>query len=337
MALLNEIAVSGFTGTAPTPVERVAINKYFVNNELFNLMQFVNIGMGSNIGNLQATIVTYDAPDSAEFRKIGNEYKVSNNAPKTVTLVMKMLGGEFQTDRVFARAFSGNENALDNWTEQQIAQKINSIINGFCKYFIQGNSTTNPDAFDGLEVYFSKHAGQVKATAHEVVGGLNPNNALEVENFLYELIAMVPDANVIITDRLQGKPFLQAVESNRGRGHSKLTVNDKEYNEAVGLPVVGLSDDCFSATMKSKGIPFIVGKIAETDGIRVAVPMNPGVGSQGAIIDIVRPRVGNTDAGEAVFVRKGGVEMVCVPILEDPFCAAVGYIKKVAGAAGAEG
>ena len=334
MALLNEIATSGFTGLAPTPVEKVAINKYFINNELFNLMQFVNIGMGSNIGNLQATIVTYDAPDSAEFRKIGNEYNVSNNTPKTVTLVMKMLGGEFQTDRVFARAFSGNANALDNWTEQQIAQKINAIINGFCKYFIQGNSTTNPNAFDGLEVYFTKHTGQVKATAHEVTGGLNPNNALEVENFLYELIAMVPGANVIITDRLQGKPFLQAVESNRGRGHSKLTVNDKEYNEAVGLPIVGLSSDCFSNTMIQKGIPIIVGRISETDGIRVAVPMNPGVGSQGAILDIVRPRVDNTNAGEAVFVRKGGVEMVCVPIIEDPFCASLGYIKKVAAAAG---
>ena len=51
-------------------------------------------------------------------------------------------------------------------------------------------------------------------------------------------------------------------------------------------------------------------------------------------LDIVRPRVGNTDAGEAVFVRKGGVEMVCVPIIEDPFCASLGYIKKTAEAAG---
>lgn len=330
MALLNEIATSGFTGTAPTPVEKYAINKYFVNNELFNLLRFVNIGMGSNIGNLQATIVTYDAPDSAAFRKIGNEYEVSNNAPKTVTLVMKMLGGAFQTDRVFARAFSGNVNALDNWTEQQIGQKINSIINGFCKYFIQGKSASNPDAFDGLDVFFSKHAGQVKATAHQVVGGLTPNNALEVENFLYELIAMVPDANCIITTRLGGKPFLQAVESNRGRGHSKLTVNDKQYNEAVGLPVIGLSDDCFALDTLNKGIPIIVAKMDEDTGIRVAVPMNPGVGSQGAVLDIVRPRVGNTDAGEAVFVRKGGVEMVCVPIIEDPFCASIGYIKKVA-------
>ena len=65
--LLNQIATSGFTGMAPTPVEKYAINKYFVNNDLFNLMEFVNIGMGSNIGNLQATIITYNAPEAAEF------------------------------------------------------------------------------------------------------------------------------------------------------------------------------------------------------------------------------------------------------------------------------
>ena len=326
MALLRDIAVNGFTGVAPTPVEQVAINMYFVNNDLFNLLPFVNIGLGSNIGNLQCSIVTYDAPDSAEFRKIGEEYTVSNNEPKYVTLVMKMLGGEFETDRVLARAFSGNAGALDNWTDTQIAQKINSIINGFCKYFIQGNSATDPKQFDGLQVYFGKHAGQVKATAHAVAGGLTPANALGVENFLYELLAMVPDANCIITTRLKGKPFLQAVESNRGRGHSKLSVNDRQYNEAVGLPVVGLSEDCFPAEMTDKGMPFIPCKFSEQGGIRVAVPMNPGVGSQGAILDIVRPRVGNTDAGEAVFVRKGGVEMVCVPIIEDPYCAALGYV-----------
>lgn len=329
--LLNEIAVSGFTGLAPTPVEQVAINKYFVNNELFNIMHFVNIGLGSNIGNLQCSIVTYDAPEEATFRKIGEEYDVSNNEPKYVTLVMKMLGGEFQTDRVLSRAFNGNDGALDNWTNQQISQKINAIINGFCKNFVQGNSTTDAKQFDGLQVYFGKHASQANNVALEVAGGLTPTNALGVENFLYELIAKVPDATCIITSRLKGKPFLQAVESNRGRGHVKLTVNDKQYNEAVGLPVVGLSDDCFPTEMTSKGIPFIVCRMAEHDGIRVAVPMNPGAGSQSAVIDIVRPRLGNTDAGEAVFVRKGGVEMVCVPIIEDPFCASIGYINVTEG------
>jgi hypothetical protein len=326
--LLNQIATSGFTGMAPTPVEKYAINKYFVNNDLFNLMEFVNIGMGSNIGNLQATIVTYDTPDSAEFRRIGNEYDISNNVPKTVTVVLKMLGGEFQTDRVLERAFSQNPTAVDNWTEQQIGQKINSIINGFCKYFIQGNSAADEKQFDGLQRYFGKHPAQ-DGGIKELPGGLSYANALSVEEFLNESVVRVVDRpTCVITTRLKGKPFLQALEQHRNRGVRALTVNDREYYTFMGIPIVGLSDDCFPNSMTYDGIPFIFAKFAEMDGIRVAVPMNPGVGQQGAILDIVRPRLGNTDAGTSVFVRNGGVEMVCAPIIEDPFCASICHIKE---------
>ena len=326
--LLNQIATSGFTGMAPTPVEKYAINKYFVNNDLFNLMEFVNIGMGSNIGNLQATIVTYDTPDSAEFRRIGNEYDISNNVPKTVTVVLKMLGGEFQTDRVLERAFSQNPTAVDNWTEQQIGQKINSIINGFCKYFIQGDSSVDEKQFDGLEKYFDGHSAQVVGVK-ELPGGLSYANALSVEEFLNESVVRVVDRpTCVITSRLKGKPFLQALEQHRNRGVRAINVYNREYYTFMGIPIVGLSDDCFPESMTENGIPFIFAKFAEMDGIRVAVPMNPGVGQQGAILDIVRPRLGNTDAGTSVFVRNGGVEMVCAPIIEDPFCASLCYIKE---------
>lgn len=326
--LLNQIATSGFTGMAPTPVEKYAINKYFVNNDLFNLMEFVNIGMGSNIGNLQATIVTYDTPDSAEFRRIGNEYDISNNVPKTVTVVLKMLGGEFQTDRVLERAFSQNPTAVDNWTEQQIGQKINAIINGFCKYFIQGDSEVDEKQFDGLQKYFDNHSAQVGGIK-ELPGGLSYANALSVEEFLNESVVRVVDRpTCVITSRLKGKPFLQALEQHRNRGVRAINVYDREYYTFMGIPIVGLSDDCFPASMTENGIPFIFAKFAEMEGIRVAVPMNPGVGQQGAILDIVRPRLGNTDAGTSVFVRNGGVEMVCVPIIEDPFCASLCYIKE---------
>lgn len=329
MALLNQIALSGFTGTAPTPVERYAINKYFVNNDLFNLLQFVNIGMGTSVGNLQATIVTYDAPDAAEFRQIGNEYDISNNTPKTVTIVLKMLGGEFQTDRVLERAFSQNPTAVDNWTEQQIGQKINAIINGFCKYFIQGDSASDPKQFDGLQKYFTKFPAQINSTPKELPGGLSYANALNVEQFLNESIVKVVDApTCVITTRLKGKPFLQALEQHRNRGVKAIPVYDRNYYTFMGIPIVGLDDSCFPASMTANGIPFIFAKFAEMDGIRVAVPMNPGVGNQGAILDIVRPKTGKDGAGNAVFVKNGGVEMVCAPIIEDPFCASMCYISE---------
>lgn len=327
--LLNQIATSGFTGMAPTPVERYAINKYFVNNDLFNLLEFSNIGMASNIGNLQATIVTYDSPDSAEFRRIGDEYDISNNVPKTVNVVLKMLGGEFQTDRVLERAFSQNPTAVDNWTEQQIGQKINSIINGFCKYFIQGDSDNDPKQFDGLQKYFTKFPGQANNVAKVIPGGLSYANALNVEQFLNESVVKVVDRpTCVITSRLKGKPFLQALEQQRNRGVKAIPVYDRNYYTFMGIPIVGLSDDCFPESMTNNGIPFIFAKFAEMDGIRVAVPMNPGVGKQGAILDIVRPRTGNGEAGSSVFVRNGGVEMVCAPIIEDPFCASLCYVSE---------
>jgi len=288
--------------------------------------------MGSNIGNIQTTIMTYDAPDSAEFRRIGEEYTVSNSEPKYVTLTLKLLGKEFSTDRALAKAFSNNPGALDNWTEQQIGQKINSIINGFCKYFIQGNSTTDPKQFDGLQVYFTKHAGQVNNTPLTLAGGLTQANALSVEQFMNEAIAKVVDApTCVITNRLKGKPFLQAVESNRGRGYNKVKVGDLEYNSFMGLPIVDLEDADFPAEMTDIGIPFIFAKFAEVDGIRVAVPMNVGANAS-AVIDIVRPQVGKDAGGQSVFVKNGGVEIMCVPVIEDPYCAALCYVKETEAA-----
>ena len=329
--LLNQIAISGFSGMAPVPVEKYAIQKYFINNDLFNLLEFVNLGMGSNIGNLQATVLTYDAPSEAEFREIGNEYDADNNVPIPVTLTLKQLGGEFQTDRVLDRAFSNNPTAVSNWTEQQIGQKINAIINGFCKYFIQGDSAVDAKQFDGLKKFFDTHPGQANLTPMVLSGGLSYANALQVETFLNEAVARVVDRpTCVITSRLKGKPFLQALEQHRNRGVRAIPVYDRQYYTFMGIPIVAVDDSCFPASMTSKGIPFIFAKFAEQDGIRVAVPMNPGVGSTGAILDIVRPRMGNNGAGEAVFVRKGGVEMCSVPFIVDPFCASLCYVKETA-------
>ena len=73
--------------------------------------------------------------------------------------------------------------------------------------------------------------------------------------------------------------------------------------------------------------------MSEDDGIRIAVPMNPST-SGGVVMDIVLPRMGNTDAGQAVFVRNGGVEFCGVPIIVDPYCAAKCLIKESDAVAG---
>lgn len=321
MATLKQIGVSGFAGTAPVPFERYAIQNYLTPNELFNLMQFVNIGMGTGTGNFMASILQYNTPDDADFRDIGDEYDVSNNPPTTVNVTLKPLGGEFQTDRAVERAFSNNPAALSNWTEQQIGQKLNAAIRAWIKYFIQGNSTTNTKQFDGLLKYFGANADQV-AGALDLAGGLTNDNAIKVETYLNESIAKLANgATAVITTKTKGKPFLQTLEQYRNRGINAITVNDRQYQSFMGLPIVGLEDSCFNAAELAKGIPVYFVYIAEQGGIRVAVPVNPGDGG-GYVVDIVRPQVGGT----GVFVKNGGVEILSAPIVLDYKCASACYI-----------
>lgn len=328
MPLLKEISTSGFSGTAPTPVEKYAVEKYFTNNELFNLLPFVNIGMGNNIGNIQCSILKYDKPEDAAFRGIGEGYTTDNSVATPVTLTLRMLGGQFETDRVLQRSFSSNESALSNWTEQQIGQKINAIMNGFAKAFISGDGADGKQ-FDGLNVYFKKNPEQVEETPKEITG-LNYENALTVEAFLNQNIAKVSGVPTCVITNRHGKAFLQSLEQHRNRGISAISVNDKQYFTFAGLPILALSDDCFTTEMKAKGMPFIFAKFDEQGGIRVAVPMDYSTGGQ--IIDIVKPDLGN-GGGDNVFVKNGGVELISVPIIEDYEVASLCYVKETGAVA----
>lgn len=322
MAKLVDYTSGQVANYAPTPVEKYAINKYLVRDGLFNLMEFERNGMGSNIGNIQATILKYDAPTAATFRALGEEYTVADSIATPVTLTLKMLGGEFDTDRVMTRAFSTNPAALDNWTEQQIGQKLNAIVNGFAYYFINGDTTSSAKQFDGLAKYFTANAGQVD-TAFDTNGGLTESNALQVEKYFNDSIAKVAiGANVVITSRKSGLPFLQALESYRHRGIQAIKVGDVEYKTFMGMPIITLEDSDFPSAWKTDGtdttIPFVFARFAEDHGIRTLLPQD------GAIVDIVKPEM--SSGSGSVFVKNGGVEVVCCPVIEDFEVASLCFI-----------
>ena len=67
MATLQSIGQGGLVGTAPTPVLQRAINKYLVNDQLMNIMRFVNNAQGNNLGNFQTSFVYYNGTSEATF------------------------------------------------------------------------------------------------------------------------------------------------------------------------------------------------------------------------------------------------------------------------------
>ncbi len=322
MARLQDIALSGFAGTAPTPVLQYAINNYLINDGLMNLMEFVNIGTGMlGTGNVQASFVYYNGDGAAAaFRAIGVEYTADNEVPLTETVQLKLLGGSFSTDRALARAFGQNPGALSNWTEQQIAQKLNKIKNGFAKYFMLGNKLTDATQFDGLNVFFGKFTSQVNAVPFDMSAGLSGDAAIRLEKHFNSAINKVrPGAPNVVLTTASGKTLLQTLNAYRNRGVDVVEVGGKKYNQYMGINIVDLTADCFSAADLTDKIPFVFLYINEFEGIRTAIPMD------GKVVDIMEPQFGN-----GTFVKEGGVEMYCAPLLANPFAASKCFITETA-------
>lgn len=331
MANLKDITLTGIAGTQPTPVEKFVINKYLMTHKLFNLMQFLPAGKAT-LMNVVASVVRYGVPDAADFRNFGEEYTPSNSEPDIVQLVLKPIGRSFTADRSLERAMGSDKSGLSAYTNQQIEQCINATITGWVKAFMQGDSTSNKKSFDGLKKYFTDNAGQKNDTALELAGGISTTNALNVELFLNEHANKVREgANVVITTREKGRPFLQTLEQHRNRGIKAIKINDVEYNTFMGMPIIDVDSALWDSEMvsSSKGVPFIFARFGE-NAIRTMVPADS---PSAQVVNVVKPGVKRTDGGASVFVNQGGVEILSCPVLVDPYVASLCYIKETAAAA----
>ena len=311
MATLQQIGTGGLVGTAPTPVLQRAVNHYLVNDKLMNIMAWVNNATGNNLGNFQTSFVYYNGTSEATFRALGVEYTPDNETPLTDTVTLKFLGGAFQTDLEIARAFGNNPGSVANWTEQQIAQKIASIQNGFAKAFILGDSSTDAKQFDGLNKKIT--AGQIVNTPVDVYG-LNAEKALQAEVALNRVIAKIRPKrpNVILTSA-DGCAYLNSLNAWRNRGVEAIEVNGTKYDAYMGIPIVALTDACFAGD--EGGIPVVFMLIDEFDGVRCSIPMD------GEIVKILPPKFENGKV-----VETGACEMAVAPLFANPFAVAKCYL-----------
>ena len=313
MATLQSIGQGGLVGTAPTPVLQRAINKYLVNDQLLNVIRFVNNAQGNNLGNFQTSFVYYNGTSEATFRALGVDYTPDNEKPLTDTVSLKFLGGAFETDLEIARAFGQNPGSVANWTEQQIAQKLNAITNAFAKYFMLGDSSTDPKQFDGLNKKIV--ATQIVNTAIDVAN-IDDAKALQAEVAINKVIAKITPKrpNVVITTA-DGKAILSALNAYRHRGVDTVDVNGQAYDQYMGIPVVAVTDNCFPTTDTNKGIPVVFALFDELDGVRVSIPMD------GEVVKILAPKFENGKV-----VERGACEMACAPLFANPFAVAKCYL-----------
>lgn len=311
---------------APDTMYLYIVQNFMANDQLLNLLPFVPQGgqLMAGSGRWQINIPYADEPVKAVNRKLFQEPEAQANYTNNVTVTLREIAQVFPTDRSLQRMTSTGP--ITSWEALQIQMATRSVINKFNYDFINGVNSDTTEQFDGLLEYFKKHPGQsLDALDIDV---LSKDNALMVEQFLdYCMSHVRGGANAILTTRLGGSSFLRALETHRNRGIVEVVVGSKQYKTFMGVKVVELEDNMFTPETLAKGIPFIFIHIDEMmDGVRVVIP------AVGPILEVIEPGKQGTING--VFTSNGGVSMISVPILVDPYCASMTFVKQAKGPGG---
>ena len=323
MATLNEIGINGFSGLAPTPVQSYVINNYLKNSDLLNALRYVNIGLGTSLGNFIASVVVSDGSVEAVGRALGTEYDAKNEEFRTENITLKMLGGSILTDVEIQRAFKSTvQSVASAYTQNQIEQRINAIEKCFAKWFIQGDSSLDAKQFDGIEKYLTTKASTQVVNNPINVSALNDTKALAADKQLNEVVSLMGyEPSFILTSR-KGGAWLTTLNQYSHRATEAIEFNSRKYKQYNGLPIVCVDDSCFKSTDLVDKYPIYFIYTNENNGVRVAIP------NDGKIMVILQP---SFDGGNVT--SKGTVEMLAAPIFEK-YALAKTYITDKVEAAG---
>jgi len=119
----------------------------FRKDALMDLMLFddcVSLNGGSTLNYVYQRIKTLP---QAGFRAINNEYESQEVDTQDYTAKLKVFGGKFSIDRVI----QNNVKGITDQLTLQLNQKIQATKALFSDTFINGDSATNANAFDGLD------------------------------------------------------------------------------------------------------------------------------------------------------------------------------------------
>lgn len=119
---------------------------------------------------------------TADVRALNTEYTPQEAKTTQFTVNLRPFGGSFQIDRVIAE----DETQVLGLVKFQLEQKIKATRAKFCDMFINGDTGTNTNQFDGLDA-----AIKGTATDYTIADGLDLSTAANIKTnaaaFMYHL------------------------------------------------------------------------------------------------------------------------------------------------------
>lgn len=206
----------------------------FMKDDLMNAMVFddcVALNGGSTLSYVYNRVSTYP---TADFRAINGEYTAQEAKTTQHTVNLKIFGGSYKIDRVIQNDVKG----VTNQVAFQSEQKLKATKALFSDTFINGDSATDTDAFDGLDKALTGTSTEFnKTTAID----LSTDAAAKTNGgvFLRALDDMLSELDGMPTAFLLNKKFQGAI--NSVARYSNLFITEKDqfgrpYVAYAGIP-----------------------------------------------------------------------------------------------------
>ncbi len=275
-------------------IDEFAKSSYILNNIPFD--DCVSpVGGGATLTYGYTRLITQP---TAAFRKVNAEYNTHEVEKQRYTTDLKVFGGAYEVDRIIA-----GMGGIADEVALQSRQKVKAASALFSDTIINGNSSTNADVFDGLDVAVTGSSTEYNPSAaiDLSTSELVTANAVAFVDQLDEWLAELDGVDAILCNAKMAAKF-RAIA--RRMGMYQTTKNDfgQKVEHYGDIPFVDLG-------AKAGSNDPIVGI---SDGVTSIYAVRFGIDGFHAISMAGQPpvKIWLPDFSTAGAVKKGEVEMV---------------------------
>lgn len=259
---------------------------------------------------------------TAATRALNAEYTAQEAATTQKTVNLKILGGSFSIDRVL----QADENQVTDLVQFQLQQKIQATRALFHDLFINGDSSSNANAFDGLDKALTDSSTEVEPDAIDLSSSAKIDANWKL--FLDQLRKLRAKMDGAPTLYLMNNDMFAVFQSVMDRAGINLASKQNYGDEVLswgGSTVMSLGDKpgasnpiiATSATGGTASAP--TGGVTDIYAVRLGLDGVHGVSPEGsAIVNTYLP-----DFTKPGAVKTGEVEMVAAMAMKATRSAAV--------------
>ncbi|MFA7636774.1 MAG: major capsid protein [Monoglobales bacterium] len=296
----------------------------FRHDPLFDMMLFDNNAKAQGGKSLTYVYNRVTTMPTAEFREIGSDYTAQEAKTTQYTVTLKPFGGSFEVDRIL----QSDEKQIMDLIQFELSQKIKATRALFTDTFINGDSSDDENAFDGIDTALTSSNTEVTPSA-AIDLSTSANITTNGNLFMDELDKMLSNLDGVPTALLVNRK-LASVINGIARRSGYFSTNEVDsfgapVTKYAGIPIITLGDKVGSTPSVETPIIPIDSTSKETSlyAVRIGLDGVHAISPEGNnIVSTYLPNMAEPGA-----VKKGEVEMISAIALKAT--RAAGVLRKI--------